>query len=238
MAGKRGRRGCLSPIGLVLLGGCVVLYAISSRGGNRTVQPPAQGIQPTAASVRQVEATRTRRPASTQARPTKRLPAAATATPKRTTYTVQAGDSLAAIAQQFGMSVQDLAELNNIADPNQIEVGQELIVSGVAQASRPPANTSAAPAVPPATKPPAATQPPAVPTEAPALPTESPSGGYNTGQYLGQGDAYNCAHFSSQAEAQAVLRADPSDPNRLDNNKDGIACEGNGPPYDHVPVPR
>lgn len=56
--------------------------------------------------------------------------------------------------------------------------------------------------------------------------------------YTGQGDAYNCIHFASQAEAQAVLRADPSDPNRLDADDDGISCERNRPPRDTVPVPR
>jgi hypothetical protein len=28
------------------------------------------------------------------------------------------------------------------------------------------------------------------------------------------------------------LRADPADPNRLDADKDGIACESNGLPFD------
>lgn len=40
-------------------------------------------------------------------------------------------------------------------------------------------------------------------------------------------DAYNCSSFDSQANAQRVLRYDPSDPNRLDTEdgvKDGIAC--------------
>ena len=35
----------------------------------------------------------------------------------------------------------------------------------------------------------------------------------------------NCSDFSSQAEAQAVLNAFPSDPHQLDRDKDGIACE-------------
>lgn len=38
-------------------------------------------------------------------------------------------------------------------------------------------------------------------------------------------DDLNCSDFSSQPEAQAVLDADPSDPNRLDGDNDGIACE-------------
>ena len=45
--------------------------------------------------------------------------------------------------------------------------------------------------------------------------------------YLGQGDRYGCADFASHADAQAVLRADPNDPNRLDANpRDGLACGG------------
>ena len=59
---------------------------------------------------------------------------------------------------------------------------------------------------------------------------ELPSRGTDTGtgtgatcaQYQGHLD---CADFASQAEAQAVLDADPSDPNGLDADNDGIACE-------------
>lgn len=56
--------------------------------------------------------------------------------------------------------------------------------------------------------------------------------------YVDQSDAYNCPDFASQADAQAVLRADPSDPNRLDADKDGIACERNPLPRDLEPVAR
>ena len=38
-------------------------------------------------------------------------------------------------------------------------------------------------------------------------------------------DVLNCADFPSQAAAQAALEADPSDPNNLDADNDGIACE-------------
>jgi micrococcal nuclease len=56
--------------------------------------------------------------------------------------------------------------------------------------------------------------------------------------YIERGDRYNCSDFASQADAQAVLRADPSDPNQLDGDRDGVACERNRPPQDLVPVPR
>lgn len=38
-------------------------------------------------------------------------------------------------------------------------------------------------------------------------------------------DDLNCDDFATQAEAQATLDADPSDPNNLDADDDGIACE-------------
>lgn len=38
-------------------------------------------------------------------------------------------------------------------------------------------------------------------------------------------DVYNCGDFEYQDDTQAVLDEDPSDPNRLDGDKDGIACE-------------
>lgn len=39
----------------------------------------------------------------------------------------------------------------------------------------------------------------------------------------------NCGDFGSQQEAQAVLDADPSDPNGLDGDYDGVACESLAP---------
>src|SRR5688500_18152084 len=58
---------------------------------------------------------------------------------------------------------------------------------------------------------------------APAISTPPPSGGFDPRFYIGKGDAFNCAHFASQAMAQAVLRADPRDPNGLDGDRDGVA---------------
>jgi len=62
--------------------------------------------------------------------------------------------------------------------------------------------------------------------------------GFGPQAYLGQADRYDCASFQSQAEAQAVLRADPTDPNRLDPDRDGIACESSPAPRDLVRVSR
>jgi LysM repeat protein len=45
-----------------------------------------------------------------------------------TTYVVQAGDTLSAIARRFETTVAVLLELNNLANPNVIYVGQTLVV--------------------------------------------------------------------------------------------------------------
>ncbi|RIK42301.1 MAG: hypothetical protein DCC55_09310 [Chloroflexi bacterium] len=45
-----------------------------------------------------------------------------------TVHVVQAGESLLNIAQRYGVSVDAILELNNITNPNQIYVGQELII--------------------------------------------------------------------------------------------------------------
>ena len=61
---------------------------------------------------------------------------------------------------------------------------------------------------------------------------------FDPGKYIGQGDRYNCSDFASQAEAQAVLRVDPSDPNRLLKDGNGIACESSPGPKDLPPMTR
>jgi LysM repeat protein len=43
-------------------------------------------------------------------------------------YTVKAGDSLGAIAKQFGTTTSAIASANNIADPNVIRIGQVIMV--------------------------------------------------------------------------------------------------------------
>lgn len=43
-------------------------------------------------------------------------------------YHVQSGDTLSEIAQDYGTTVDALAELNNIADPNLIVVDNELLI--------------------------------------------------------------------------------------------------------------
>lgn len=67
------------------------------------------------------------------------VPAEATAEPVATeaptsepageqTYTIVAGDTLFSIAQEYGLTVEELAARNSIVNVNQIEVGQQLVI--------------------------------------------------------------------------------------------------------------
>jgi len=48
------------------------------------------------------------------------------------TYTIQADDTLSAVAEQFDVSVEALMEANEIEDPTRLEVGQVLVIPGAA----------------------------------------------------------------------------------------------------------
>lgn len=49
-----------------------------------------------------------------------------------TTYIVQSGDTLSGIASMYGTTYQHLADINGIANPNLIHVGQEICIDGTA----------------------------------------------------------------------------------------------------------
>ena len=48
---------------------------------------------------------------------------------ENTTYVVQQGDTLSQIAQKYGTTYQELARINNISNPNYIQVGQVIKIS-------------------------------------------------------------------------------------------------------------
>jgi LysM repeat protein len=56
------------------------------------------------------------------------VPATPVPTSEPTVYSVRAGDSLAAIARAYGVTVEAIVEANGIQDPNAIQVGQRLVV--------------------------------------------------------------------------------------------------------------
>jgi TolB protein len=81
---------------------------------------------PTTAS-RRAEATATPAPPTPTSTPTIQ----ATATPL--VYVIQSGDTLLAIANQFGVSVDLLASKNGIQDPGALSIGQELVIPFTAE---------------------------------------------------------------------------------------------------------
>lgn len=105
-----------------------------------------------------------------------------------------------------------------------------------AQTVTPPITITTTPPITTTTTPPISTSLPTslpIPTSLPGAPA-SPSGG-NTG-FVPATDFFNCSDFANQEDAQAVLLADPSDPNRLDGDGDGRACDNN-PSNSSVSVP-
>jgi murein DD-endopeptidase MepM/ murein hydrolase activator NlpD len=50
-------------------------------------------------------------------------------------YTVKAGDTLASIAAQFGVPLAEMVRINNIADPNLLNVGQRLVIPNVTESA-------------------------------------------------------------------------------------------------------
>ncbi len=70
----------------------------------------------------------TPRPTSTPAPATPAPTSPATPTPTPVIYTVQAGDTLIDIANQYGISAEALQEANAILDPRRLQLGQELVI--------------------------------------------------------------------------------------------------------------
>ena len=56
-------------------------------------------------------------------------------------YTIKAGDTLSAIAADFGSTVEEIMTLNNIANPETIQVGQTIIIPSLVDRTPIPAPT-------------------------------------------------------------------------------------------------
>lgn len=93
---------------------------------------------------------------------------AATPLPRPYIYVVRTGDNLTSIAARFGVALDELMRINHIADPNLLQVGQELIIP-MLEGSAP-----FTPAPGPASTAEAETAPP-LPTAAEWVPTATPS---------------------------------------------------------------
>lgn len=114
------------------------------------------------------------------ATPTETRPVPATVAP--VTYTVKSGDTLSGIADLFGVTVDGIVRVNNIADPNSLSEGQVLTIPGRSSTTTTPSpGQTAQPGTPGATTtpvlPPPDVTPPLGPTtgEPPAGPAISPT---------------------------------------------------------------
>ena len=59
-------------------------------------------------------------------------------------YTVKSGDTLSQISERLHVSLADLVSWNHLSNPDQLVIGQQLIVKGTATVSQTPASTSVA----------------------------------------------------------------------------------------------
>jgi LysM repeat protein len=98
-------------------------------------------------------------------------------------YTIQEGDTLMAIAQAYGVSIEDLIAANNLTNPNVLHVGQTLVIPLGGPSALPTVSSVEASLEPSATV-------MLLPTP---LPTLTPSGPplVEIGQVLGSGDLAN-----------------------------------------------
>lgn len=102
---------------LVFLGGC----------GQLITPPPAVTpvvVMPTATLL----ATKPPRPTFTPAPATPAPTPTPTMTPTPIVYQVQSGDTVLAIAAEFGISAEAIQEANGIIDPRRLQIGQEIII--------------------------------------------------------------------------------------------------------------
>lgn len=92
-----------------------------------------------------------------------------TPTPAPLVYTVKAGDTLSGIAQTYGVSVQEIIEANNLANPDMLNIGQELTIPGhfISPTAAPATEETSTEEASPTTAP---------SSDAPSLPTLTPSG--------------------------------------------------------------
>lgn len=140
-----------------------------------------------------------------------------TPTPATIIHTVAAGETLAIIAARYGTTVEAIVAMNNIADPDKIEIGQKLTIpapKGQVQpaATKPPAQSTPVPA-----------------TDTPSLPTDTPQPPAQDAVCQCGNDTYNCGDFGTQASAQACFNycrdRGSGDIHKLDQDNNGVACE-------------
>ena len=131
------------PVIALGLAGALTTIAACSRPGSAgdptptattgvriTASPsPARSLSPIASPSPRTAATPPAPSVSPTAGPTP-SPTRVTGTVPGQRYVVQPGDTLVAIAEEFGVTVEELIDANDLANPDVLRVGQELIIPG------------------------------------------------------------------------------------------------------------
>jgi LysM repeat protein len=144
---RRAPRGPLVAAGVVALGVGLGGVALASAVMDGRIQLAESTPSPTPSAVPSALPTATARPTPTATVSASSSPSAspiptpaptptvvptpvatATPAPQPRTYTVVEGDTLALIAQRFGTTVEALQAANGIADPDEIVIGQVLVI--------------------------------------------------------------------------------------------------------------
>ncbi len=116
----------LAILGFLVIQGCGTKQPM--------VEPPPAPLMPPRADVDVPAVTAVPRPAFQPPVAVEQAPSSLDATSVQT-YTVASGDSLSKIANRFGVTPREIAQLNGIKDPNKIRVGQSLKLPSYASAS-------------------------------------------------------------------------------------------------------
>jgi len=147
--GASGRFMLIAPVLVILL--TIVSASCGDGNGSEVIPSPSSSGSPTSTPFPTGTASPATSPPTASVtptgipspKPTPRL----TPTPTPVAgirYTVQPGDTLHSIAERFGVSVEAIAQTNNLSDLNYIFVGQVLVIPGVFTTPTPAPTTQAA----------------------------------------------------------------------------------------------
>jgi LysM repeat protein len=116
--------------GIVFATWLVIMVSLVLSSCGRIIQPPT----PTAVAAATATTTDTPRPTATRRATFTPVPATPSDTPTPTVtptpliYVIKKGDTLLAIARQFGVTVQEIQDVNGITDPRRLRINQEIII--------------------------------------------------------------------------------------------------------------
>lgn len=121
--------GVIAGLHVVAISGFLMIQGCGTK--QPMVEPPPTPVMPPRADVQA--------PPPVMPRPTFQPPVGVEPAPATLegagvqTHTVASGESLSRIANRYGVSVRELQQLNNIADPNKIRIGQKLKLPAYAE---------------------------------------------------------------------------------------------------------